>query len=242
MDLLVKVSYWALIPTIAMTAGGLIALIRIPGSAARSIILHFAAGVVFSVVSVELLPDIIKRHAPVEIVIGFTAGIVTMLLLRSLNRRLEETEKTQNKKTLPVGLLFAIGVDITVDGLLLGIGFASGNNVGTMLTLALSVELLALGLATSTSLLKEGISKRTTALTITALSSLFTLASVIGISGLRQLTGEYLEIVLSFGLAALLYLVTEELLVEAHEEEETPIHTAAFFFGFLVLLIMDMTH
>lgn len=42
---------------------------------------------------------------------------------------------------------------------------------------------------------------------------------------------------LSFGAAALLYLVIEELLVEAHETKDTPIITASFFLGFLILLL-----
>lgn len=45
---------------------------------------------------------------------------------------------------------------------------------------------------------------------------------------------------LSFGAAALLYLVTEELLVEAHEVPKTTLSTAMFFLGFLILLIIDM--
>lgn len=45
---------------------------------------------------------------------------------------------------------------------------------------------------------------------------------------------------LAFGLIALLYLVTEELLVEAHEGgKETPFATAMFFAGFLLLLLLE---
>ena len=47
-------------------------------------------------------------------------------------------------------------------------------------------------------------------------------------------------LLLGFGCAALLYLVTEELLVEAHEVPETPLATASFFVGFLVLLVIEM--
>ena len=43
----------------------------------------------------------------------------------------------------------------------------------------------------------------------------------------------------AFGLVALLYLVTEELLVEAHEKPETPFATAVFFVGFFLLIILD---
>jgi ZIP family zinc transporter len=43
----------------------------------------------------------------------------------------------------------------------------------------------------------------------------------------------------SFGLVALLYLVTEELLIKAHERLETPWGTAMFFVGFLSLEVID---
>ena len=47
-------------------------------------------------------------------------------------------------------------------------------------------------------------------------------------------------IFLSFGAVALLFLVTEELPVEAHETPHTPVLTAAFLAGFLLFLIMGM--
>ncbi len=49
-----------------------------------------------------------------------------------------------------------------------------------------------------------------------------------------------LEIVLSFGAAALPYLVTEELLVKAHEVKETPWITSAFFPGFIALYLIGL--
>jgi ZIP family zinc transporter len=66
-------------------------------------------------------------------------------------------------------------------------------------------------------------------------------SAVLGATVLRGLTGGAMEVVLSFGLAALLYLVTEELLREAHEERETALGTAMFFVGFLAFLVIGMT-
>jgi len=57
---------------------------------------------------------------------------------------------------------------------------------------------------------------------------------------LQGLSGPPLGAVLAFGVAALLYLVTEELLVEAHEVRENTVTTAMFFVGFLVLLMVDV--
>ncbi len=75
---------------------------------------------------------------------------------------------------------------------------------------------------------------------VAGLASLILIGSLAGATILQQLSKETLEAVLSFGLAALLYLVTEELLVEAHEEPETPLITSAFFAGFLLFLILGM--
>ena len=48
-----------------------------------------------------------------------------------------------------------------------------------------------------------------------------------------------LAAVLAFGAAALLYLVTEELLVEAHETPDTNWHVIAFFVGFIILFALE---
>ena len=47
-------------------------------------------------------------------------------------------------------------------------------------------------------------------------------------------------VLLGIGTVALLYLVTEELLVEAHEVPETPWAISAFFLGFLLFLAIEM--
>jgi ZIP family zinc transporter len=43
----------------------------------------------------------------------------------------------------------------------------------------------------------------------------------------------------AFELVALLYLVTEELLVKAHETADTPLITAVFFVGFFLLILTE---
>jgi zinc transporter, ZIP family len=44
--------------------------------------------------------------------------------------------------------------------------------------------------------------------------------------------------ILAFGASALLFLVTEELLTEAHETEDTPLVTRMFFLGFFIPLLL----
>lgn len=54
-----------------------------------------------------------------------------------------------------------------------------------------------------------------------------------------NLAGPWLAGLFAFGIMALLYLVTEELLVEAHEVPDRPWITAMFFAGFLVLILIE---
>ena len=106
----------------------MIAVLRPPSPVIRSHIQHLAAGVVFSVVAVELLPDIIRQHSPVEVIIGFVLGVATMLGLRSLSHKLEKGNNGEPER--PIGLLVGVGVDILLDGFLIGVSFAAGDKAG----------------------------------------------------------------------------------------------------------------
>jgi ZIP family zinc transporter len=187
---------------------------------------------------------------PYEVALGFGLGVATMLGLRYFTQRLEKQQEataevsaptgSPSASPLPWGLLVAIGIDILIDGLLLGIGFAAGAKEGTLLASALTIELLSLGLATAVELRDGGHSKGRAVAIVAGTSLMLLLGAGIGNTVLRGATGNLLEIVLSFGLAALLFLVTEELLTEAHEETETPLLTLSFFVGFLLFLLLGM--
>jgi ZIP family zinc transporter len=230
---------YSLLPVIAAILGAVIATLRSPGPGMRSALQHFAAGVVFAVVAVELMPDIIRKHKPLPVIIGFTLGIGIMLGIRSLTRRAEE-KAVPTEGALPTAMLAAIGTDILIDGFLIGIGFAAGAKEGRLLTLALTAELLSLGLALAVTLREAGTKSAKVIVTTSSLALLLVVGAVLGETVLRGIPETWMEVVLSFGLAALLFLVTEELLVEAHEVPETPAITACFFAGFLLFVVLGM--
>ena len=124
---------YTFIPVAAATLGAMFATWRTPGPALTSTIQHFAAGVVFAAAAGEILPDVMHGQSPAATLIGGAAGVVVMLLIK----RLEAATKG------PIGLLSAVGIDILVDGLVLGLAFIGGQKAGLLLTLALSVEILS---------------------------------------------------------------------------------------------------
>jgi ZIP family zinc transporter len=237
-----SVLIYALFPVAAAIVGALVSTFRPPGPKLRSAIQHFAAGVVFSVVAVELLPDIVRSHtriAAFHVAIGFAIGVGAMLALRAMTEKLEAAAPV-GRARLPMAFLAAIAVDLLIDGLLIGIGFTAGLKEGRLLTLALTVELLSLGLAVAVTLADAGANRTRIIATTAALAMSLLVGAVGGATLLAGLPPIALESVFSFGLAALLFLVTEELLTEAHEVPETPWITSAFFAGFLLFLILGM--
>lgn len=204
----------------------------------------------------ELLPEITRRGLVADVVIGFAAGIITMVLVDELLDRMNARRKKeaatnslnasasigQNTAGESVmGLAVPVGVDFVLDGLLLGVGFAAGAKIGILLALAEAVEQLAVGMALGVELRASGSSSLRTVLFSSALALLVYVSALAGGTVLSHLSDAPMEAILSFGLAALLYLVTEELLREAHEEGETRIGTTLFFAGFLAFLIVGMT-
>ena len=134
----------------------------------------------------------------------------------------------------------AIAVDVAIDGLLLGIAFVAGQRTGFLVAVALTAEFLSLGMATAAELVEKGSSRMVSIITTSILGVLPIGGVLVGVLLLGSLGDGWMEAMLAFAAAALLYLVTEELLVEAHEVRETPLATSMFFAGFLGLLLLEM--
>ena len=231
-------SYTAL-AVVAALVGGVIAVYRPPSPQMESNVQHFAAGVVTAAVAAELLPGIHER-APQIVVLGFALGVVTMLGIHRLSKTIEK-RKVGGKFAGAAGLLITIGIDMVIDGVLIGVTFLDNPNTGIIIAVALAIEVLFLGVAGVVALPQElGMGRKL------AVPAAFGLLLATGVTGgvlvLEGVTGAPIAIILAFGSAALLYLVTEELLVKASKVPETPVSTTLFFVGFLAIFLLDMLH
>lgn len=126
--------------------------------------------------------------------------------------------ENSSDSVFPSVLVFAIAIDGAMDGLLIGIATAAGQSAGPMMAASLCVEMSFLGLTLAMAL--KGQSR---------ISSIG--ASLVGPVGIviGAAVGGFLSeafsknpasmtFLLSFGTSALLFMVAEELLLEAHEE------------------------
>lgn len=233
---------FVLVPAGTTVLGGVLATLRPPGERWRSAFQHFAAGAVFAAVAGELLPEIKQEHQPLGVLLGFALGVLLMLGLERLFKPVAEAGLTPEEGGAgnATGLALITGIDILIDGLLIGVSAGTNAQAGFLITLALTLELLFLSLSTVAALGRAGV-PRARVIGVTLLYALALAVGVlIGALLFAGLSGFALAVVLSFAAAALLYLVTEELLTEAHQVTETPLLTATFFAGFLAIFLVEL--
>ena len=230
---------FTLIAVVAAFVGGGISIYYSPGPYGESYIQHFSAGVVFAAVAAKLLPDVHDR-APEFVVVGFAIGVATMLLIHQGSRLLEQSGIGGGFAGV-TSLLGTVSTNMVIDGLLIGVAFLSAPKTGVIITLALAVETLFIG-ATAVAVLPDRLSPHEKLV----VPFLFGGLLLVGVTGgtilFGDVTGAPIAIVLAFGAANLIYLVTEELLVKAQQVPETPTSTVLFFAGFLLIFVFDMLY
>jgi len=141
---------------------------------------------------------------------------------------------------VPWGSVAPTLVDFMCDGMLTGLSFAAGATAGLILVLSIALEMASVGAAVFAGMMSKKVS------TGKALAVMFLLACALYGSGVAafsladKLAGTTLYYgMLSFGICACLWLACEDLLKEAHEEEEEKNWvTAMFFLGFLLPVVL----
>lgn len=141
---------------------------------------------------------------------------------------------------VPWGSVAPTLVDFMCDGMLTGLSFSAGATAGLILVLSIALEMASVGAAVFAGMINKKVS------TAKALGVMFFLACALYVTGVGafvladKLAGTTLYYgMLSFGICACLWLACEDLLKEAHEEEEEKNWvTAMFFLGFLLPVIL----
>jgi len=120
---------------------------------------------------------------------------------------------------------------------ILGAGFTSGGHTGALLTIALAVEYLFVGVSLSATL-AGSVPTRVLAVAPVLLALLTVVGTVLGVVVLAGVWASVLAGVIALGAVAFMHLATEELLVQAHVSGETSVGSVGFFVGFLIYLVL----
>ena len=229
---------YILLATGAGILGSVIALFWSPKARMRSAIQHFAAGAVLAAIASNVIPEVERMGTLAGVISGFVAGGLIMSGLKWVVVRLEREEK--GGRGLPIGLAAAAAVDTFLDGVIIGAGFSVNPQLGTLLVIALGLELFFLTLSVGVEL-REGKLETWKSLAIPGgIACMLLLGATTSSFFLSNASEATLAIVLAFGAAALIYLIAEELLVETIQAEESIFSTIMLFSGFLILMVLKL--
>jgi ZIP family zinc transporter len=131
-------------------------------------------------------------------------------------------------------------VDTFIDGVIISAGFSISPQLGTLLVIALALELFFLTLSVGVEFRRGKYKAWQILLAGGGIASLLLAGSLAASFVFAGATPATLAVVLSFGAAVLIYLIAEELLVETIQAEESIFSTLTLFSGFLVLLVLKM--
>lgn len=218
--------------------GSVIALFWDPRAKVRSAIQHFSAGAVLAAIASNVIPEVERIGTVPQVISGFVLGGLTMMGLKWVIVRLERNEKNGHK--IPAGLAAASAVDTFIDGVIISAGFSISPQLGTLLVIALALELFFLTLSVGVEFRRRKYKTWQILLAGGGIAGLLLAGSLAASFVFAGATPATLAVVLSFGAAVLIYLIAEELLVETLQAEDSIFSTLTLFSGFLLLLVLKM--
>ena len=224
----------------------------------KKLLLGFAAGVMIAASIWSLLiPAIDMTEEQGKIgwfpaAIGFMFGILFLLILDNLIPHLHiegnkpEGIKSKFKKTTM--MLLAVILHNIPEGMTIGVVYAGvlAQNAGitlagaVALSLGIAIQNFPEGAIISMPLKSEGVSKTKAFLYGTLSGIVEPIAALITIL-LTNAVLPILPYLLSFAAGAMIYVVVEELIPDAHAGEHSNIGTIGVAIGFVIMMILDIS-
>ena len=223
----------------------------------QRILTGFAAGVMVAASFWSLLQPALEgsehmgKLSFVPAAVGFLIGMGFLLLLDELtpHMHLDSTvEGPRSGMRRTTKLILAVTLHNIPEGMAVGVVYAgwlagdSGLTAAGALALALGIAIQNFpeGAIVSMPLRAEGMSKSRTFLYGMLSGIVEPIASILTIIASAFITG-LLPYFLSFAAGAMMYVVVEELIPEMSEEPHSNLGPVAFAFGFVLMMILDVT-
>lgn len=240
MDEYLKVLALAALPALGNFAGGLLTDAVKVSQRTLSLALHAAAGVVLAVVSVELMPKVLRAEPPWLIVLAFVAGGAFFILMDRLIGLMHSLSGRAEVDAAPVAIFFGVAVDLFSDGVMVGTGSTISLGLGLLLALGQVPANMPEGFATIAAFKRQGISRRRRLLLAAALSAAVFVGATLGYWLVRG-QGEIVQLMLlAFTSGILITVVVEEIIPEAHEGKDAQFATAVFVGGFALFTLLSV--
>lgn len=224
----------------------------------QGVFLGFAAGVMVAASIWSLLTPGMEQAQQLGQIswlvcsFGFLMGVILLFVTDSIfhkmYQRLQHSHRLKNCRKSTLMMLFAIMMHNIPEGMSVGIAFAvagqSPHDAGFLsgavaLTIGIGIQNYPEGTAVALPLIRDGMGKKN-AFLIGGLSAI--VEPIFGVLAalLSGVVMTWMPALLSFASGAMIYVVVQELIPEAHISSEGKSGTIGFIAGFLVMMILDV--
>ncbi len=230
-------------PMMGILVGAFIGTYFKPSEKTVSGFKSLAAGIVLAAVSTELIPEVAEVDNTKErlwVVFGVIIGASMLIALRTYFDKYDATKEGKGK--VPWEMIISIAIDFFIDAILIGMAMTvttgMESSAGLIMAFALGTEMLIITL-TAAGQMKENKVKGGELWGIAGgLAGVVLLGGLIGnyVGTSFKGTPSYYGL-LAFGVAALIWLVVEELFVETGKNVlDSRIQASLIFVGFLAII------
>lgn len=227
-------------PAIGSYIGGLLSEFIPPSKGNLSLTLHAAAGIILSVVGVEIMPQMLAADPPWLIFLAFVFGGGFFILMRRGIKFFQKRSNKSEQQSSAWVIFLAVGVDLFSDGLMVGTSSTIAFSLAVMVAIGHVMANIPTGMAAISSFKQS----KTSALFRQMLSASFIFPPVIGATlGYWVVVGQPEVIkfmLLAFTAGILTTLVVENMVPEATEyEKENYQETLCFVVGFAFVALLS---
>jgi zinc transporter, ZIP family len=198
-------------------------------------IIGFASGLMLSIVVFELIPEAREKTGLVGTLLFLVIGIIIVVTIDKISN----LNGSGNSQYTKVAFMVAIGIMLHnfPEGLIMGFGFVSGENLGLKMSVIIAIHDIPEGLAVAAPLMLTGISSRKI-LFFAFLTALPTaIGAWIGIY-IGSISVNILGSALAFASGVMLYVIYGEMIPQSKKLWPGITNTLAILFGIIVGLIM----
>ena len=222
--------FWAFIGASSLILGAVIALTgRLQGRALR-LTIAFGCGALVSAVAYDLFAEAVAASATgASVAAGFIAGALTYYIGDEIIERMSGGPGDKSGGGLPI-LLGAV-LDGIPESIVLGLSLVGGKGPSIAVLVAIFISNVPESASASTKMLKGGLPAAPVILTWTLVAVASAIAAALGFGLLANAPGDIVAFVDAFAAGAILTLLADDLLPEAHGEQDKAVGllTAAGF-------------
>ena len=222
----------AALPAAANFVGGALAEVFRVSGRVLSLALHLAAGIVLAVVGIELMPRALEAQPPWIPLLAFVAGGAVFIALDKAVGVVQARLGGGAKQASALAIFGGVSIDLFSDGIMIGTGTVLNPALGLLLALGQMPADVPEGFAAVATLRKAGVPRRSRLLMSAGFSIPVLAGAALGYLALRRAPEVVTLSVLAMTGGALVAVVVEEMITEAHEGDTSrsgPIFLTAGF-------------